>query len=84
MNEIEPVPEHPTPPLLGSVPEALEWLRARIGAGSGTLRTDSRQVEPGDVFIAWPGAATSGSSAMPQIGQFPGAAWRIWGCIGQV
>ncbi len=60
MTEIESVPENPTPPLLASVPEALDWLRARIGAGSGTLRTDSRQVEPGDVFIAWPGAATDG------------------------
>ena len=26
----------------------------------------------------------SGSSAMPQIGQAPGASRRIWGCIGQV
>ena len=60
MNEIEPVPENPTPPLLGSVPEALEWLRARIGAGSGTLRTDSRQVEPGDVFASIGGAELRG------------------------
>ena len=28
--------------------------------------------------------ATSGSSAMPQIGQLPGPTWRISGCIGQV
>jgi hypothetical protein len=28
--------------------------------------------------------ATSGSSAMPQIGQAPGWSWRICGCIGQV
>ncbi len=27
---------------------------------------------------------TSGSSAMPQIGQVPGPCWRISGCIGQV
>ena len=26
----------------------------------------------------------SGSSAMPQIGQFPGPSWRTSGCIGQV
>ena len=26
----------------------------------------------------------SGSSAMPQIGQFPGPFWRTCGCIGQV
>ena len=29
-------------------------------------------------------AAISGSSAMPQIGQLPGASRRISGCIGQV
>ena len=28
--------------------------------------------------------ATSGSSAMPQIGQEPGPTWRTCGCIGQV
>jgi murE/murF fusion protein len=35
---------------------AAQWLRARVAA-SGTLVTDSRVVQPGDVFIAWPGAA---------------------------
>ena len=29
-------------------------------------------------------ATSSGSSAMPQIGQAPGPTWRICGCIGQV
>ena len=36
---------------------------ADAGAGPGRsakLRTDSRQVQPGDVFIAWPGHATDG------------------------
>ena len=33
------------------------WLRERV---TGDLRTDSRQVRPGDAFIAWPGAATDG------------------------
>ena len=28
------------------------WLRAWV---TGTLRTDSREVKPGDAFIAWPG-----------------------------
>ena len=37
--------------------QAVGWLRARA---SGTLQTDSRQVAPGDAFIAWPGAATDG------------------------
>jgi UDP-N-acetylmuramyl-tripeptide synthetase len=35
--------------------EAADWLRRRV---TGTLRTDSRQLQPGDGFIAWPGAAT--------------------------
>jgi UDP-N-acetylmuramoyl-L-alanyl-D-glutamate--2,6-diaminopimelate ligase len=35
--------------------EAAHWLRMRV---TGALRTDSRQVQPGDGFIAWPGAAT--------------------------
>ena len=37
--------------------EAVHWLRARV---TGTLHTDSRQIQPGDGFIAWPGAATDG------------------------
>jgi hypothetical protein len=27
---------------------------------------------------------TTGSSVIPQMGQLPGFAWRICGCIGQV
>jgi UDP-N-acetylmuramyl-tripeptide synthetase len=34
--------------------DAAAWLRARV---TGVLRTDSRQVRPGDGFLAWPGAA---------------------------
>ena len=37
--------------------QAVAWLRARV---SGHLRTDSRQVQPGDGFIAWPGGVTDG------------------------
>ena len=36
---------------------AIDWLRARV---TGQLRTDSRLVEPGDGFIAWPGGVTDG------------------------
>ena len=36
---------------------AAQWLHSRV---TGTLRTDSRRVCPGDGFIAWPGAATDG------------------------
>ncbi len=42
---------------LTTVAAAVAWLRARV---TGTLQTDSRQVAPGDAFIAWPGAATDG------------------------
>lgn len=34
--------------------DAARWLQTQV---SGTLRTDSRKVEPGDGFLAWPGAA---------------------------
>lgn len=35
--------------------DAANWLRSRV---TGTIHTDSRKVQPGDGFIAWPGAAT--------------------------
>lgn len=43
--------------ILQSPLEAAHWLRQRV---TGELRTDSRLVQPGDAFIAWPGAATDG------------------------
>ena len=42
---------------LPSPPEAAAWLRTRV---RGTLRADSRAVQRGDGFIAWPGRATDG------------------------
>ncbi len=42
---------------LATPQQAVAFLRARV---TGTLQTDSRQVRPGDGFIAWPGAATDG------------------------
>lgn len=42
---------------LTSAPQAVQWLRSQVKGG---LQTDSRQVAPGDAFIAWPGAATDG------------------------
>jgi UDP-N-acetylmuramyl-tripeptide synthetase len=45
------------PRLLHSVADALAWL-AQHGAVS--LTTDSRQVMPGDAFVAWPGATRDG------------------------
>jgi UDP-N-acetylmuramyl-tripeptide synthetase len=35
--------------------QAAQWLKSRV---NGTLRADSRALQPGDGFIAWPGAAT--------------------------
>ena len=45
--------------MLTSHTQAAEWLKALV---TGTLRTDSRAVQPGDGFIAWPGAAVDGRS----------------------
>ena len=42
---------------LRSPAAAARWLREWT---TGVLRTDSRWVEPGDAFIAWPGHATDG------------------------
>ncbi len=43
--------------MLHSSTQAAQWLKAHV---TGTLRTDSRKVQPGDAFIAWPGAAVDG------------------------
>ena len=45
-----------------TAPEAAAWLAARV---RGRLRTDSRAVQPGDGFIAWPGHARDGRSFVP-------------------
>ena len=42
---------------LKSPDAAARWLQEWV---TGELRTDSRQVRPGDGFIAWPGYATDG------------------------
>ena len=46
---------------LQSPVQAAQWLRQHV---TGELRTDSRRVQPGDGFIAWPGAATDGRQYM--------------------
>ena len=52
---------------LNSAPEAAQWLAARVALhAGGRLRSDSRDVRPGDGFIAAPGHATDGRRYVPQ------------------
>ncbi|VUZ24323.1 UDP-N-acetylmuramoyl-L-alanyl-D-glutamate--2,6-diaminopimelate ligase [uncultured Comamonas sp.] len=60
---------------LSDLPAALAWLRER--AATGALRTDSRQVQPGDIFIAWPGAAADGRAFVAQAVQQGAAACLV-------
>ncbi|MDB5872446.1 MAG: murE, partial [Ramlibacter sp.] len=47
--------------------EAAKWLHGRV---TGTLHCDSRKIEAGDGFIAWPGAATDGRNhVLPALAQ---------------
>lgn len=48
---------------LRSPEAAARWLGSWV---RGTLRTDSRQVQVGDAFIAWPGYATDGRRFVQQ------------------
>jgi len=48
---------------LKSPEAAARWLSSWV---TGTLRTDSRQVQPGDAFIAWPGYANDGRRFVAQ------------------
>jgi UDP-N-acetylmuramoyl-L-alanyl-D-glutamate--2,6-diaminopimelate ligase len=48
--------------LLPNPQAAAAWLAQRV---NGTLRTDSRRVQPGDAFIAWPGYAVDGRRFVP-------------------
>ena len=43
--------------MLHSPIQAAQWLQQRV---TGSLCTDSRRVQAGDAFIAWPGAAVDG------------------------
>ncbi|MFZ5550025.1 MAG: UDP-N-acetylmuramoyl-L-alanyl-D-glutamate--2,6-diaminopimelate ligase [Pseudomonadota bacterium] len=48
---------------LKSPDAAARWLSSWV---TGALRTDSRQVQPGDAFIAWPGYASDGRQYVRQ------------------
>jgi UDP-N-acetylmuramoyl-L-alanyl-D-glutamate--2,6-diaminopimelate ligase len=48
---------------LKSPDAAARWLSSWV---TGALRTDSRQVQPGDAFIAWPGYASDGRRFVKQ------------------
>lgn len=47
---------------LAGVNDAVAWLRSQ---GAKRLQCDSRQVQPGDAFVAWPGFATDGRLFVP-------------------
>ncbi len=51
-------------PVLADAAAAVAWLRAHVLPGA-TLRTDSRQVQRGDAFIAWPGQSQDGRRHVP-------------------
>ncbi|ODU08833.1 MAG: UDP-N-acetylmuramoyl-L-alanyl-D-glutamate--2,6-diaminopimelate ligase [Rubrivivax sp. SCN 71-131] len=48
---------------LATPADALQFLRAR---GCTALRADSRRVQPGEAFVAWPGQASDGRRYVPQ------------------
>ncbi len=52
-------------------------LLARLGVPLRGLRTDSRTVQPGDVFVALPGERTDGRRFIPQV-IAAGAAAVLW------
>jgi len=52
-----------TLPILSSTTQAIAFLRGHV---TGTLHADSRQIRPGDGFIAWPGARTDGRAHVIQ------------------
>ena len=61
---------------LSSATAAAAWLASKV---SGTLRTDSRLVQPGDGFIAWPGYAQDGRKFVATALQAGAAACLVEG-----
>ncbi len=58
--------------------------RITIGTLSATAAHSRRFMSKSSSLGPWSSVASSGSSAMPQIGHEPGPSWRISGCMGQV
>ncbi|SPU46553.1 Uncharacterised protein [Brevundimonas diminuta] len=58
--------------------------RANTGTDSASPIQNRRVKSVSSGFGALAAVTSSGSSAMPQIGQEPGPTWRISGCMGQV
>ena len=48
--------------MLHTTRQAAEWLKSRV---SGSLHSDSRKVQAGDGFIAWPGTVYDARSQVP-------------------
>lgn len=44
---------------LQTIEQAVQWLRSQV---KGALRTDNRQLQPGDALLAWPGAKVDARS----------------------
>ena len=49
-------------PALHTPQQAAQWLHQR---GCAQLHSDSRQVQAGDGFLAWPGARSDGRKHVP-------------------
>jgi len=60
--------------MLHSPTQAAAWLQSRV---TGALRTDSRAVQTGDGFVAWPGAAVDGRAFVAQALQAGAAACLV-------
>ena len=58
--------------------------RTTTGTDSATAAHSRRVMSTSSWLGPWSSVISSGSSAMPQIGQEPGPSWRISGCIGHV
>ena len=63
---------------------SMPMARITSGADKAALIQNRRFMSMSSGFGPSSRLGSSGSSAIPQIGQLPGWSWRIWGCIGQV